>query len=64
MTKVENERAPCGCWKRQPYTNPLTVDMLPFNINHAEASETKDWIEDFYAASAFNKCTHQKLPGA
>ena len=62
--KVDNERAACQCWKIQKCPDPPTLDMLPFNVNNVENQEIKMWIENYYAASAYNKCTYQLLPGA
>ena len=50
----------CACPKREP--PPPRPQHLPFTPNVANNEDMKRWLLDRYAASTFNKCTHQPLP--
>ena len=50
----------CGCLPRtQP---PKKPDKLPFACTTENIPKMKEWLLGTYAASTFNKCTHQPLP--
>ena len=51
---------PCNCPDRTlPPPAPLE---LPFEADERNIDKLREWIVDRYRASAFNICTHQKLP--
>ena len=54
------ELADCGCLKRTPPPPPPTKP--PFTITPHNTDRIRDWLLDYYAASAFNNCSHQTLP--
>ena len=54
------EKMPCNCPRRaEP---PALPETLPFEPKVENIGEMKSWIQDRYAASAFNKCPHVPLP--
>lgn len=54
------ELASCGCFKR---THPPPPPAHPsFTITPHNTDKVRDWLLDYYAASAFNNCSHQTLP--
>ena len=55
-----NTMADCGCLLRQ--SPPTRPSKLPFNCSAENIGKMKDWLINRYAASTFNKCTHQSLP--
>ena len=57
---VAGERASCGCLRRAP--PPPLPERLPMEPTEANVERMKSWILDRYAASAFNKCPHMRLP--
>ena len=50
----------CGCPARQP--PPPRPDALPFEATEGNTEKMRAWLIERYAASAFNKCTHNPLP--
>ena len=52
--------AECGCLLRQPPPGRPSVFPIPCSDKNIE--EMKKWLVNRYAASRFNKCTHQSLP--
>ena len=55
-----NSTAVCGCLLRQ--SPPTRPSQLPFSCTAENIDRMKKWLIDRYAASTFNKCTHQPLP--
>ena len=54
------ERAECGCYLRaMPPPRPAE---LPFEPVKENIPAMKNWLLQYYAASVFNKCTHQRMP--
>ena len=54
------EPRPCNCPDRTlPPPAPLE---LPFEVDERNIDKLREWIVDRYRASAFNICTHQRLP--
>ena len=54
------ELASCGCLKRTP--PPPPPSSPPFTITPHNTDKVRDWLLEYYAASAFNNCSHQPLP--
>lgn len=54
------EKAPCGCPLRKPC--PPLLDKLPLPADNDHRAELEEWIKQHFASSAFNTCTHQKMP--
>ena len=55
-----HERAKCGCYLRaSPPPRPI---KLPFPAVEENVPAMKNWLLTHYAASVFNKCTHQRMP--
>lgn len=55
----ENEK-PCDCPDRGPVPEPPT--SLPYEAVEENIEKLKEWIINHYKASAFNTCTHQRMP--
>ena len=54
------ESRPCNCpYRTLPPPAPLE---LPFEADERNIDKLREWIVDRYRASAFNTCTHQRLP--
>ena len=51
--------APCGCPLRTGC--PQLPDKLPLPATSDNRAAIEMWIKEFFASSAFNTCTHQKL---
>ena len=50
----------CTCPTRSlPPANP---EKIPFPPTEENVGKLKEWIQDHFKASAFNNCSHQKLP--
>ena len=61
QSSIKNRQATCDCHKRtKPPPRPNT---LPFECTPANNNKIRDWLIDHYAASTFNQCSHQQLPG-
>ena len=54
-------KAPCGCLLRA--LPPGRPQQLPFQAIPENNERMKQWLRDRYAASTFNKCSHQPLKG-
>ena len=54
------KKAKCGCLLRK--TPPQRPSVLPMPCTPANIDRMKEWLINTYAASTFNKCTHQTLP--
>ena len=52
--------ADCGCLLRQ--SPPTRPSKLPITCSADNIDKMKEWLIERYAASTFNKCTHQSLP--
>ena len=52
--------AECGCLSRRP--PPGRPAALPMRCSVENIEKMKSWLVERYAASTFNKCTHQSLP--
>ena len=62
MVTTANEatgNAPCGCPLRTEC--PQLPDKLPLPATSDNRAAIEIWIKEFFASSAFNTCTHQKL---
>ena len=55
-----DEIAPCGCPSRS--TPPNLPSELPFEAERENIDKMRWWMQERYAASVFNKCTHQPIP--
>ena len=55
-----HESRPCSCLNRT--LPPPAPTELPFGAEENGIDKLREWIVDRYRASAFNTCTHQKLP--
>ena len=60
-SSIEDHMAPCGCLKRS--LPPARPQQLPFPASPENIDRMKVWLSDRFAASTFNKCTHQLLKG-
>ena len=56
---TEDMLAPCDCPTRSPC--PPVPDTFPFPAISEYHEELENWIKCYFANSAFNTCTHQKL---
>ena len=54
-------KAPCGCLLRA--LPPGRPTQLPFKACPENNLKMKEWLQDRYAGSTFNKCRHQQLKG-
>ena len=50
----------CECIPRSKAPN--MPDTMPFKPSEENIPKLKEWLIDVFSASAFNKCTHQRLP--
>ena len=57
---VEGEERPCSCPERT--LPPPVPKHCPFPATPENVGRIKDWIVNYYGASAFNTCTYQQLP--
>ena len=55
-----SDYAECGCLKRAE--TPAAPAKPPFELNMSNRKKIEQFILEYYAASAFNKCEHQELP--
>ena len=60
ISPFKHEKAQCGCLKRNP--SPPLPSAIPFPPVKENVLKLEGWIKQFFAASAFNTCPHQKLP--
>ena len=61
VSQGENEKKDeCNCPKRT--LPPPAPTKLPFPPTKENVAKLKEWIENYYASSAFNQCPHQPLP--
>ena len=59
--QVDSTSAPqCHCLKRTPA--PPKPTKLPFAATKENRGRIEKYLLDYYAASAFNTCTHQPMP--
>ena len=61
ISTMEHKKSPCGCPTRT--LPPERPKELPFECIPENNSKMKEWLVSRYAASTFNKCPHQPLPG-
>ena len=52
--------ASCGCLERS--LPPERPDKMPFDAKPENSGRLQEWLLNYYAASTFNNCKHQKLP--
>ena len=55
-----SDRAECGCYLRS--MPPPRPAELPFTPTSENIPAMRDWLLNHFAASVFNKCTHQPMP--
>ena len=60
VLKAGEQERPCSCPDRELPPEPPTE--LPVEPREENIGRLKEWIVSRYRASAFNTCTHQKLP--
>ena len=60
MEAGEGEERLCNCPVRS--LPPAHPDKIPFEPIESNIDKLKNWIVDRFKASAFNNCSHQKLP--
>ena len=58
---IEHKQHSCGCPTRT--LPPAKPKELPFPCIPENNNRMKEWLLNYYAASTFNKCAHQPLPG-
>lgn len=54
-----NLKASCGCPLRT--SSPSLPQRIPLPATSENREELEKWIKEYFASSAFNTCTHQKL---
>ena len=56
----DDDESPCECIPRT--AAPPRPECIPFQPIPENISKLKTWLEENFASSAFNMCTHQLLP--
>jgi hypothetical protein len=56
----EGQERPCSCPERT--LPPPVPEQCPFPATPENVGRIKDWVVEYYRASAFNTCTYQQLP--
>ena len=61
ISSIEHLMSPCGCPTRA--LPPSRPTKLPFEAIPENNVKMREWLVHHYAASTFNRCPHQQLPG-
>ena len=61
VSTIEHVENSCGCPTRT--LPPSRPGKLPFEATPENNTKMREWLIHRYAASTFNRCPHQQLPG-
>ena len=61
VSTIEHVENSCGCPTRT--LPPSRPEKLPFEATPENNTKMREWLIHRYAASTFNRCPHQQLPG-